>query len=323
MNDIDQKINSQRKTIQNTIIACTTILAISVSFYFLSSGTFIVFQNLFYIPIILSCMYYTFRGFIYSVCLALLYVMLILFFTSEINIIMQALIRAVLFIVIALIVTFLSTMRKQAEEVTKKYSNDLNERIKELNCLYSISEIVRRNDLSREKILQECVYILSQAYQFPEIAACRITWGDQEYKTENFRITEWLQGRAIMLRGEQIGNIEICYLEERQEIYEGPFLVEERKLLNSVADLLGRSSERKQAEEEREKLIIELKEALAKVKTLSGFLPICAWCKKIRDDRGYWNQIESYIRDHSEAEFSHSICPECMEKLYPENDNKK
>jgi PAS domain S-box-containing protein len=82
-------------------------------------------------------------------------------------------------------------------------------------------------------------------------------------------------------------------------------------------------TERKRAEEEREKLVHELQEALAKVKTLSGMLPICASCKKIRDDKGYWNQIESYIRDHSEAEFSHGICPDCMKKLYPDfADNK-
>jgi PleD family two-component response regulator len=62
----------------------------------------------------------------------------------------------------------------------------------------------------------------------------------------------------------------------------------------------------------------ELQEALAKIKTLSGLLPICASCKKIRDDKGYWNQIESYIGKHSEAEFSHSICPECTKKLYPQ-----
>ncbi|GAB4339958.1 MAG: hypothetical protein Kow0089_13280 [Desulfobulbaceae bacterium] len=60
-----------------------------------------------------------------------------------------------------------------------------------------------------------------------------------------------------------------------------------------------------------------LEEALSQVKQLSGFLPICASCKKIRDDKGYWNQIESYIREHSEAEFSHSICPECAAELYP------
>ncbi len=63
---------------------------------------------------------------------------------------------------------------------------------------------------------------------------------------------------------------------------------------------------------------VELEEVLAKVKTLSGLLPICASCKKIRDDKGYWNQIEVYIRDHSDAEFSHGICPDCAKKLYPE-----
>jgi PAS domain S-box-containing protein len=75
---------------------------------------------------------------------------------------------------------------------------------------------------------------------------------------------------------------------------------------------------RKQREKERDRLIESLQENLAKVKTLSGLLPICASCKKIRDDKGYWNQIEAYIRDRSEAEFSHGICPDCSEKLYPE-----
>ena len=68
---------------------------------------------------------------------------------------------------------------------------------------------------------------------------------------------------------------------------------------------------------EKEKLIVELQEALAKVKTLSGLLPICSSCKKIRDDNGYWNQIESYIRQHSEADFTHGICPTCAKMLYP------
>jgi Na+/melibiose symporter-like transporter len=75
---------------------------------------------------------------------------------------------------------------------------------------------------------------------------------------------------------------------------------------------------RKQAEEERELLIRELQEALAKVKMLSGMLPICSSCKRIRDDQGYWQRIEEYIRDHSEAEFTHSVCQDCARKLYPE-----
>jgi CheY-like chemotaxis protein len=73
----------------------------------------------------------------------------------------------------------------------------------------------------------------------------------------------------------------------------------------------------------QEQLILELKEALDKVKTLSGLLPICAACKDIRDDKGYWKQIEVYIRDHSEADFTHSICPDCLKKLYPDHCKNK
>jgi PAS domain S-box-containing protein len=76
-------------------------------------------------------------------------------------------------------------------------------------------------------------------------------------------------------------------------------------------------TEHKKLEKEREKLIKDLQEALSKVKTLSGLLPICASCKKIRDDKGYWNQIEVYVKDRSDAEFSHGICPDCKKQLYP------
>ena len=93
---------------------------------------------------------------------------------------------------------------------------------------------------------------------------------------------------------------------------------------DAAGQILGASSiarditERKREEAERLQLIHELTSALQRVKTLSGLLPICAACKKIRDDRGYWQSVEVYIRDHSDAEFSHSICPECMTKHYPE-----
>ena len=77
-------------------------------------------------------------------------------------------------------------------------------------------------------------------------------------------------------------------------------------------------TDRHRAEAEQERLIRDLQTALARVKHLSGLLPICANCKKIRDDQGYWKQVEAYISSHSEATFSHSICPECFNKLYPE-----
>ena len=80
-------------------------------------------------------------------------------------------------------------------------------------------------------------------------------------------------------------------------------------------------TKRKEIEADREKLIGKLQDALNKIKTLRGIIPICASCKKIRDDKGYWNQLESYIREHSGAVFSHGICPECVEKLYPDLHN--
>lgn len=75
-------------------------------------------------------------------------------------------------------------------------------------------------------------------------------------------------------------------------------------------------TERKLVEKDRERLIRELKDALSKIKTLSGLIPICASCKRVRDDKGYWSQIEAYIRDHSQIDFSHGLCPDCAKNLY-------
>ena len=89
---------------------------------------------------------------------------------------------------------------------------------------------------------------------------------------------------------------------------------------NTVFGIAVDITERIQAKEEREKLIRELQESLENVKTLSGLLPICASCKKVRDDKGYWNQIESYIEKNTDALFSHGVCDECAEKLYGDSE---
>jgi len=99
------------------------------------------------------------------------------------------------------------------------------------------------------------------------------------------------------------------------EINKQPYLAD-----GKVAGFIGVARDitrRMSLEEEREDLIAELQEAVNRIKTLRGLLPICASCKKIRDDKGYWTQIEAYVSEHSEAEFSHGICPECAKKLYP------
>lgn len=99
------------------------------------------------------------------------------------------------------------------------------------------------------------------------------------------------------------------------EVYSGPITIGGKTLLCSIVhDIF----ERKKIEIERENLIRELQNALSEVKMLRGFLPICAACKKIRDDKGYWNQIEAYISAHSDAQFSHGLCPECAKRLYPD-----
>jgi len=75
---------------------------------------------------------------------------------------------------------------------------------------------------------------------------------------------------------------------------------------------------RQEALEANQRLVVELREALASVKTLRGLLPVCAWCRRVRDDRGYWDQLEAYVAAHSDAEFSHGMCPDCYRTRYPE-----
>lgn len=97
--------------------------------------------------------------------------------------------------------------------------------------------------------------------------------------------------------------------------------VELPKLFAAIAkasSIVDREREIRRHNEEREKLIGELNDALSKVKLLSGLLPICSACKKIRDDQGYWHSVEVYLIEHSEATFTHGICPDCVKRLYPE-----
>lgn len=96
-----------------------------------------------------------------------------------------------------------------------------------------------------------------------------------------------------------------------------PIVNDEEKIIG-VVFVFSDITEQKRAEEDRERLVKEREDAIAKVKVLSGLIPICAACKKIRDDKGYWNQIEDYIRSHSEADFTHGMCPGCLREYYPQ-----
>ena len=115
-------------------------------------------------------------------------------------------------------------------------------------------------------------------------------------------------GQEIVMPGSPARylNVRSIRLSDRQQKEQGRLII--------LRDITAR----KQLEQEREELISTLQETLGQVKTLSGLLPICANCKKIRDDSGYWHDVAVYIRDHSEAKFSHGICPDCLKILYPE-----
>lgn len=206
-------------------------------------------------------------------------------------------------------------MDRESMYLLKRKLHELNERIKELNCLYGISEIAGDPNFNTGQTLSQIVSIIRKAWQYPDITCVKVKLEDQEYKTENFRDSIWKQTAGIKTNEQQLGTLEVCYLEKKPESYEGPFLKEERRLINEIAERIVRIIERKNLEQERIRLQDSLRKALDKV--LSGLLPICVSCKKIRDERGAWQPVEVYLRNHTGAEFTHGICPDCGNKLYP------
>ncbi len=140
--------------------------------------------------------------------------------------------------------------RKRAEEIINKRTNELNERVKELNCLYGIEEIIRKKGITTEQALEEAVQFIPSSWKYPEITGCCVTFEEKKYKTKNFKETKWKQRADIIVDNKKAGAIEVCYLEEKPDIDEGLFLKEERALINSVSRRLGQFIELKQAEEE-------------------------------------------------------------------------
>lgn len=136
----------------------------------------------------------------------------------------------------------------ELDETNKERKVALDERVKELNCLYSISSLIEKQRLSLEEIFHEIVDLIPPAWRHSEITSAKIVLMDQEFKTENFQETDWRQTSNIMVDEKHYGALTVCYLEERPEIDEGPFLIEERALIDAIAERLGKIVERKQAE---------------------------------------------------------------------------
>ena len=129
-------------------------------------------------------------------------------------------------------------------------SDRLRDRIKELNCLYDISSFRDATDFSLDAVLQAVVDFIPPAIQYPEITCARLICGGYEVTTKNFKNTKWKLSREITVNNEWIGNLEVCYLEEKPELDEGPFLKEAKNLLNAVAENIVKIIEREEAEAE-------------------------------------------------------------------------
>lgn len=198
--------------------------------------------------------------------------------------------------------------------------------------------------LTKEQIIMSALWGLWAVYHLPQARPIVLTFYVPAFSFGILRLSrvDYLKVTAIVM-GLYGGLLVLEYLQERPGFragYEiflfslfgilfcwlaffGGFVSDLRRrlrlqnleILRANEGLCREMEERKKAEEEKDRLLHELREALSKVKALKGLIPICAWCKKIRNDAGYWQELEGYIREHSDAELSHGICPECASEL--------
>ena len=139
-------------------------------------------------------------------------------------------------------------LRLAASKDFGKHIDDLGKRVKELNCLYKVSQLMGESDRPTDKIIEDCVHLIPPAWQYPDITCAKITFKGKEFVTTNWEETIWKQSANITIGTERIGNIEVAYLEEKPDIDEGPFLNEERKLIEAFARLLRNFTKRRRAE---------------------------------------------------------------------------
>ncbi len=188
--------------------------------------------------------------------------------------------------------------RKRAEESLRKAHDNLEarvgERVKELNCLYSISKLAEKENITIEEMLQGTVDIIPPSWQYPEITCSQIRFDDKKYKTDNFKKTKWLQVKEFQVSGKEVGVIEVYYLKEKPEIDEGPFLIEERNLINAIAERIGHIIDRLQAQE---KLNNDILLADKYIKRLPGLFYVFDKQQRFVKWNNEWETVTGYSAD--------------------------
>jgi len=172
-------------------------------------------------------------------------------------------------------IPFLWRIPPNYETEPEKVVIALRERIKELNCLYGISQVAERHPDSLDHFFQDLVNLLPPSWQYPETTCARIIFQGRTFKTSGFKITRWRQSSQIVVYDERIGEVTVFYLEERPAADEGPFLKEERVLLDAVAERIGHIAMRffseRELQESNRQLTVErkaLQEANAALRTV-------------------------------------------------------
>lgn len=177
----------------------------------------------------------------------------------------------------------------------KKAEEKLKERFKELNCLYNLSALIESPGVSLEEILKKTVSLIQQAWQFPEITEARIVLEGQIFQTEHFRETSWMQTQKIMVNGNPVGQIEVCYLQKRPASDEGPFLIEERQLLNAVAERIDHVIERNKTEE-------KLRESEERIRAITDSAHDAILMMDKDGNISYWNSAAEHILGYTSVE---------------------
>ncbi|MCP4674812.1 MAG: PAS domain-containing protein, partial [Deltaproteobacteria bacterium] len=208
------------------------------------------------------------------------------------------------------------TEQMRAQDALQKRTHDLSERVKELNCLYGISHLVEKPGITLQDIMQGTVDLMPSAWQYPEIACARIILDAQEYRTGDWEGTMWKQASDIVVGGEPIGVVKVGYCEKRPERDEGPFLKEERNLINAIAERLGRVVERIRADD-------ALRESRERFRALAKVAPVGIFRTDVKGHYLYvnerWCEIAGLTPQEARGQgWAQGIHPDDRERVFAE-----
>ncbi len=199
---------------------------------------------------------------------------------------------------------------KESRQKYQQRTRELDERVKELNCLYEIARLVETPGITIDQILQGTVQLLPNAWQYPEITCARIVYENRKYVTDNFHETQWKQESPLPVNSENAGRIEVYYLEQMEDMDEGPFLKEERRLIHAVAERLGRIIERIKIEQ----ALAESEDRLFKI---VEHMPVMMDAMDEKGNILAWNRECERVTGYTADEIIGN--PDALKMLYPDD----